>query len=470
LLLGGTAFALRLLVMCLASDPSASGDSPRYIELADGLLKSGQFARDSGEQPDTIHYPPYQLRVRNGEEQPHVPGQLRPEVMRTPGYPAFLALVGLLCLPAPAAILLQCGLAAGTVIMTYYLCLRLLASNRLAVLAAAMVMIHPADILSANQFLSETLFTFLWFAAIVCVVAGKTRRHLWWYAIAGILVALGTLVRPVGALLGILLGAWIVGESRSRKGAMMAMVLIVSSAMPVAAWMTRNARVGRGFILSDLSTVQWGKLCGDMEMMQAGQTRYPEDFWPHYHAFFREVESQLDTTPSPRVRDAALRVAAGRIAAHPGPFLKVTLDSASKTLAAHSLGDMEALFGRTYRPMGLRDYLMGRGQIREPTSTVELVLVLAWVLLNLVLATMMIVGVFRLLLQRRFGLAFLLVASVAYFTLLPQSQGVERMRVPFLGIQAIAAAAAFLPRPRRGTSSGSSPSGQLSRQDQTASV
>jgi len=183
-------------------------DSNDYIELSDSLAETGNFQRDS-----------------------------RPEVFRTPGYPAFL----LLGVPFGThwwrvTVLVQIALDVLVVYLTYLLGWMLL--GRAGGLWAALLQaICVVAIVSAVRLLSDGLFAVLLTLAVLLFVH-HLRTSAWWsLTAAAAVLGAGCYVRPVGlAFAAVLLAVLIVRARRLRQaGAFAALV-----AACVCPWVVRN--------------------------------------------------------------------------------------------------------------------------------------------------------------------------------------------------------------------------------------
>ena len=93
-----------------------------------------------------------------------------------------------------------------------------------------------------------------------------------------------------------------------------------------------------------------------VNMLDAGQSRYPEDFRPHYDAVVEEIASNMSETDT--VDSAARRVVRGRIVSNPGLYCRLLLDNAARFTTDHSARRLHGLLGLDYRPSGLRDRIM----------------------------------------------------------------------------------------------------------------
>ena len=153
-------------------------DSPRYHQNALSLLKVGSFAQ-SPELPD------------------------KPETLRTPGYPFFLAVVYSIFGDDPSTVIaLQIVISIASLILIYGIAHQLWGS-RIAILAVTLSALDVGLFAFSLLFMTETLFTLLilcMLAALVPLFRGEEPRK--WSLLAGLFLGLATLVRPVGYYLG----------------------------------------------------------------------------------------------------------------------------------------------------------------------------------------------------------------------------------------------------------------------------
>ena len=167
---------ITLFFMVQADDPSRifSPDSASYVNTARAFLKTGRFAI-SPDRPDI------------------------PQVVRTPGYPFFIASIFFFFGEKyPALIIVQILVSLGTIVVTYFIALKLW-DHHIAVLSAFLLALDLPSFINSLQVLTETLFTFV---VSLTVFAGlcmlKDSRHIaLWALLYGILLSLATLIRPV---------------------------------------------------------------------------------------------------------------------------------------------------------------------------------------------------------------------------------------------------------------------------------
>jgi hypothetical protein len=423
---------------------AAKPDTSRYVDLADSLRTRWVFGlANEGSHAASPVAPFHQLRIRRGESPPLIDG-LIPEALRTPGYPAYLAAVQAVGLPLGAALALQCLMSAAVVLMAYVAANQLFRSRAAGLAAAAILAVHPGDVVGPNLLLTETLFGLLLLAGVVCVLSGLNRARLWPVWVGGLALGAATLVRPVGLLVAPALGLWLVLRRRDRWGAWAAAALVAAAMLPAGLWAARNARAGLGATLSNVATIHLAKTAAFMDMRADGAIRYPQDYYPRYQAVVDEVAAKIRDGET--VDAATRRIVRARILARPGTYLGLLADSAAKFMLDHSAGDLYSLLGWEYRPTGLRDWLLGRGPAPAssgdapgagrdwPASAVAA----AWTAWNAAMAGLLAWSLIAMALRRRWAALALLAGVLAYFIFATQYHGQERMRLPVLWAQAVA--------------------------------
>ena len=183
-----------------------------------------------------------------------------------------------------------------------------------------------------------------------------------------------------------------------------------------------------------------------MRIAESGKD-YGDD-WP---ATVDDLFEQLraETGPNETVFAAMNRMSIAAIRAQPGLYAKVMARSAAKFMTDHSAGVLMARLGRSYQPTGLRDRLFKGGlPWADVPDRTGLAVAAAWFLWNVLLAALMTLGVVVLACRRRWSALLLLAGLFVYFVLATQATGLERFRIPVLGVQALLVAAIFVRRDR----------------------
>lgn len=162
-------------VMVNANDPSRifANDSYSYISSATALLKTGRFAI-SPENPE-------------------------PQLIRTPGYPAYMAGIYLIFGEDNLPVVVFQILISIVTVFLVYIAARELWDDYCAIAAIILFSVDPGSFFSSQMILSETLFTFF------IMVMAAASVHLWvnrkprikYLLVLGLALAFATLVRPI---------------------------------------------------------------------------------------------------------------------------------------------------------------------------------------------------------------------------------------------------------------------------------
>ena len=419
-------------------------DSRRYVELATNLRTKAAFGR-AAEDSGVVHIPLAALRAERGELEAADEHGLRPEIFRTPGYPAFIATFEALGLGLRSVLVGQALLGAVSVLAVYGLGRRLLGATRPALLAAFIVAVHPAAVISSASILAETLFTCMILTGLWVVV--RRPGSIWAVTVGGFAIGLAVLVRPIAILLGVAVAMWMVATKRQWRTLPMAVCLVVASLLPAAAWMARNAKVAFGWQISSVPPINTlFYTVAYMHIAEAGGD-YAADWPTTVNGLFGELHREIGADETAFA--AMNRLSLATVRAEPDLYAKVLARSAVKFMTDHSAGVLMARLGRPYQPTGLRDRLLkGDWSFHSTPDRAGLAVAGSWTLWNLLLAALMVLGAAVLMWRRRWSALLLLGGLMVYFLLATQANGLERFRVPVLGIQALLAVAVFVPRLR----------------------
>jgi 4-amino-4-deoxy-L-arabinose transferase-like glycosyltransferase len=185
-------------------------------------------------------------------------GEGFPGTFRPPGYPAFMAFSFLIGAGTLGVRLLQVALSMVSVWSTYRLGYRF-GGPSVARAAATIVAFDPVLIAFTHRLWSETLFI----AILLVVVDLLTAEGVSWrrVVLAGLLLGLGALVRPMILTFVPFLALWFIGSewktSPYSRGTAIArglgrtVVFTAAALALIAPWTARNARVSGTFVLID---------------------------------------------------------------------------------------------------------------------------------------------------------------------------------------------------------------------------
>jgi len=173
----------------------------------------------------------------------------RPDIGRTPGFPALVALVYLLVGLRPyAAAALLALISCCTVYLVYLISLRLF-GEKPAVTSGLLMAVTPAAILYAGAILTDTLHTALITLSLLSVIGNPGERIYTRSTITGFWLGLAALVRPITAYLPVVLAVFLLAI-RPRQIAWLLMPIIAY--LVISPWCLRNLAVSGRWQLSSI--------------------------------------------------------------------------------------------------------------------------------------------------------------------------------------------------------------------------
>ncbi|HVT05601.1 MAG TPA: hypothetical protein VHL58_19760 [Thermoanaerobaculia bacterium] len=200
--------------------------------------------------PDSTTYfmPAEQMLLGNGfADAPGIP-----DTIRTPGYPAFLAVCRFLGLNDRQIVLVQHGVCIAFSLVIIIAGVVLTRSRLAATTAGLIYAIDPTTLRYSNLLLTESLFTILLFLIVFLTARalseGDTRR----VAVIGILSGLLSILRPAALFYPFVLLFILMVRTRQRR-ARIAAVFLASAAIVPFAWMSRNAVQTGVFVFCSIS-------------------------------------------------------------------------------------------------------------------------------------------------------------------------------------------------------------------------
>ncbi len=446
------AISLRVLLFVLGpytdSGRAMYPDSYRYVELGETLVSQGTLAV-SGQETGVVHEPLAQLRTELGQIEPTNNQGLRPEIMRTPGYPALIGAVAWLGLGVNGLLVIQCLFSAVSVVLVYAIGRVLLKRPGPALFAALIVALHPADIAAPTAVLTEACFTLLVLLGIWSV-CDRESRGIGSASFGGLAIGASVLVRPVSIMLGPALALWMLATDRRIKTVFLATLMTALSLAPGAAWMARNQSVGFGYRLSSIPYIN-SYFYSTAYMRLTEQGGDWKDGWPGtVDTLMGELRAEMNLDPDADAFTTMNRLGVQEIKDKPGLYARVMKESMLKFFTDHSMGGLYQQLGLTYTPTGLRDKLLNGGLSRsnlvDVASNPTGLIALFWSGINGLLLVGMVLGAVMLLARGHWSALLLVGGVMLYFMLATQTTGLERFRLPVLGLQALLAMSLFAPR------------------------
>lgn len=181
-------------------------------------------------------------------------GLLSLTVFHPPGYPAVVRL-GEVFGGTVGVLAMQVVLAGITLVATFAVGRRL-GGQAAGVVALVIVALEPLSVLYTGLLMSETVFTALLMCSVWALLCAWRSASWRWILLAGFLLGLSVLIRPVALYLPVVLvpvTVAVVSQSRGRK-ALMAAALLIGFCVPVGAWVVRNAEIAGGPMVSSVDS------------------------------------------------------------------------------------------------------------------------------------------------------------------------------------------------------------------------
>lgn len=219
-----------------APDGKIQPDSPDYLETAAMMASNGVFA----------------VKGENGG--------FKYEILRTPGYPLFLAIFhNKMGIPLGGIVFLQIILAIIAAWITYRTAAIL--NPKVAFLSAVIILYAPPITIFSQMILTEALFLFLISIFMLEFTLYLKYREIKMVISAALLLAAATYVRPITYYLGAAMAIFMIyaniREDR-KKGLFHALIFLVVVYSLLGIWEARNyARCGEG-VFSGISLTNAG--------------------------------------------------------------------------------------------------------------------------------------------------------------------------------------------------------------------
>jgi len=441
--LAAVALFARLVVLFTGpwTDPTRpqtfSGDAPRYAALADTLLRQHAFGKPH--EDGLVHCAVEQLRRDNGTLPPADEHGLYPEVFRTPGYPAFLAIFGGRS-GLHLAFLAQSILGSLATVSLVQIARQLGCEPRAALVSGYLWALHPAVVTYDLMPLTESLFCSL---AMIGLAVSAIKTTPASGVCAGLLIGLAALVRPLGLLY--LPTALILGWNSASRRWRAAILTVIVAAMPSTLWMVRNHQTGNGARVSTVGNINL-YFYGAAYVISESRD---EDWLASWPKRVEELASRLASRlkRGEDVFSLARKEALAEFRTQPMTTARVALKSIVKLAVDHSLHHAVGLFGMDYQPSGFFSELL-RGKLDTSKLSLQALLAVPWSALNVILLLLAVVGMIRVAVSRNNRLVLACLLPVLLFSAATFPVGVERFRLPMMPFLFILSTCAFWP-PRR---------------------
>jgi 4-amino-4-deoxy-L-arabinose transferase-like glycosyltransferase len=198
----------------------AWSDQGGYKQLAAAMARSGEFTR----------YPESDVFI--------------PEVIRTPGYPAFVAVIYKLFGERTLPVAIAQGFVFALICLIVYAMANRIAGERAAIIAAGMTALFPPLPYYGALVLTEVWTAFVLSAAFLVVLRAMHRDRVGDFVLAGVLFSATTIVRPAFVLLpfGLAIAMPLLVPSERSRGRRIGQwaAFAVAAALTLTPWFTYN--------------------------------------------------------------------------------------------------------------------------------------------------------------------------------------------------------------------------------------
>lgn len=372
----------------------------------------------------------------------------KPEARRTPGYPAFLLLFAPSGFNTALIAIVQHLLAVGLVLAIFYGTAALCGDLLAATIAGLLMAIDTGQIAMANVVMTETLMSILVVAIAFVLARFAHRPALRLAAVAGLLLAVSVIVRPVAMYLWLPLAVWILFTVPRRRIALVCAFLACAASLPLL-WMWRNAVEAGDASLSSIAgeDLYYWRAAGTIAMHRVG---FEYSILPFSgdekfrHEFFRVIQPEFGQVAdralqarfganASKLSEAQISQFEGRMALdifrqHPWSLLLLTINGALHLLFDSTWIWADALFG----------------------GLMHVAVITGMVMMSILCFALAVIGFIKL---RRVNapVAWLLTTMLVYFVAVSSGPEYEqwRYRVPLIPLESILAGASFLPSDTR---------------------
>ncbi len=357
------------------------------------------------------------------------------DLVRTPGYPVFLASIFLAFGESMAwVVAVQLLLSVGVGLMLLALGRRI-GSEGAGFVSGILYAVSLNPVLWALAILSDTLFVFLVMLAFLVFLQGVESRSFWRLGLGGLLLGLATLTRPIGLLMIPLWGVWAVAcrpcwglEGRRGRLWAAAAIFVAGSLVAVLPWAYRNQRVRGVFNVSSIAV--WN----------LGRYQAPEALARAEGLTLEEARQRIPISRIPQEGD--VRRFLGVILAYPRAYLEAHLEGTRRILSEVGQPNLAQLLGVSYTGSGVFEALK-QGDVSAALTRFASVMQgsrRGWMFVAVVWSLVVQALTYGLallgaaLLLRKSGprrwLALLVMLTVAAFLLTPGPVGNGRFRLP----------------------------------------
>ena len=360
--------------------------------------------------------------------------------LRPPGYPIFLAAVYLIAGNLPwAAMIANIILDILTMFVVYLVAIELFGSTRLARIAALLYAVSFWSSILITKLLSEIPFTLVFILSIYVFIKALKTNRLLLYGIAGLLLGVSALIRPVTLFFPIIFVVVILFQKRRLRSRLSGAVVVLLVFMAVLSpWQLRNLRVFGNYALTNIGGINLCRDCvatvkADEEGSSLDKAR-------------RDLEGHaFEGIDHPFEREELYRdIAISYILDHKGLWLEAWFKGSVRMFMATPTGKILEtchLEPANERENGLSTFSIGariKARLQQAHEEYFLVPILG---VKLIIEYLLLcIGLFFMLRNRQYLFASLFVLTVLYFTGLQGVYASSRFKIPIIPLYLIISA------------------------------
>jgi 4-amino-4-deoxy-L-arabinose transferase-like glycosyltransferase len=386
-------------------------DSGYYLWLANNLIENHVFSQ-SAEAP------------------------FAPQIFRTPGYPAFLAMIDMLGMKSLYWVVFWQELLYGLYMAVFYYCGKPLFGERIIKIGLLFLLLEPGGLSTPKMILSETLFMPFFLAGLLAIGFYLRRDTNWRYLmLAGALMGLGAWVRP-----GLIYLPWVMActllvfNIKSKQRWLHVNILLLTFLLVISPWLIRNHHQFGKVIMSG----QQSNMLANYHVPVVWESALGLPFWDGHAQVKAKVNQEVNAKARQVQRSLSVveiieieqQIALQELSKFPAHYLKQWIFGILKTMNGANLLTLYHAFD--YRSERLHFFAIKTTDFKSKVTIFlanQDYLFLIEVILRVVIAGFALLGIISIV-KRKDCFLWLVMLANFYFICTPGPMGYARFRFP----------------------------------------